>query len=60
MSFVHSDKEIHSVMSADEILGPQESPTNFENPHFAITNTTEMFENHIYRITSIMKLHMIA
>ena len=43
MSFLHSDKMTHCV-SADEVPWPQESPTNFENPHFAITDTLKVLK----------------
>ena len=42
MSFLHSDKMTHCV--ADEVPWPQESPTNFENPHFAITDTLKVLK----------------
>ena len=41
MSFLHCDKMTHCV-SADEVPWPQESPTNFENSHSAITHTLKV------------------
>ena len=43
MYFLHSAKMILCV-SADEVPWPQESPTNFENPHFAIIDTLKVLK----------------
>ena len=43
MSFLHSPNVIHCV-SADEVPWPQESPTNFEKPHFAMTDKLKVLK----------------